>query len=176
MKILGVDMTDYNILQESEEKYKTIKDILCFSPFIVFKWSYSENKLTTTFVSENISQLGYNFEYFNNNGKFFDLIHKDDLTDILNEFKFCYENKKNLKQEFRFFDEIQKDYIWVENRLWIKYNESGEFLYFYGIIHNITEHKIAQKTLIENEIKYQMLVNNSPTGILFINITEILLM
>ncbi len=163
-------MTDLDILQNSEDKYKTIKDILCFSPFIVFKWNYFDNNIITVFVSENINQFGYNFEYFNNNGIFFDLIHKDDLINVLNDFKYCFNNKKNLKQEFRFFDETKKDYIWVENRLWIKYNESGEFLYFYGIIHNITEHKIAQKTLIENEIKYQMLVNNSPTGILFINI------
>ncbi|WP_370572400.1 PAS domain S-box protein, partial [Methanomethylovorans sp.] len=137
-------------LEHSNQIKEEMERVVNNSPVIVFKWK-PEKDWPVSFVSENVSQLGYTVEDFTSGRiKYLDILYPGDLErfhPMLEEYKNVHSDQFN--QEYRIFTK-SKDIRWVDERTFIRMEQSGEIL-LQGIILDITERKKAQETLLRAE-------------------------
>jgi PAS domain S-box-containing protein len=137
-------------LEHSNQIKEEMERVVNNSPVIVFKWK-PEKDWPVSFVSENVSQLGYTVEDFTSGRiKYLDILYPGDLQrfhPMLEEYKNVHSDQFN--QEYRIFTK-SKDVRWVDERTFIQRDQSGE-ISLQGIILDITERKKAQEALLRAE-------------------------
>ncbi|WP_370575901.1 PAS domain S-box protein [Methanomethylovorans sp.] len=137
-------------LEHSNQLKEEMERVVNNSPVIVFKWK-PEKDWPVSFVSENVSQLGYSVEDFTSGRiKYLDILYPGDIE----RFHPMHEEYKNVhsdqfNQEYRIFTK-SKDIRWVDERTFIQKEPSGKII-LQGIILDITERKKAQETLLRAE-------------------------
>lgn len=143
---------------------KEAYDIIERSKVIIFKWTLKLD-IPTAFVSENISQFGYEPEDFYT-GKFKDyweFIHEDDRERVMNDLYYARKNKDDSTEfvhenEYRI---VTKDgeVRWVCESVIHELEE--DIMYERGLLRDITEKKTSQIKLKESEARYKNIFDNT---------------
>lgn len=133
------------------EVQKVLWTVINNSPAIVFLWR-NEDKWPADFVSENISQLGYEVEDFTSQRVLYgDIVHQDDIKNVTEQLARCVENKcDGFKMEYRIFTK-EGELRWVDERTFIQRDEEGRATYLQGVVIDITERKLAEEALARAE-------------------------
>ncbi|MGX9756041.1 diguanylate cyclase domain-containing protein [Clostridioides difficile] len=153
--------------KEKKSKEKLVKANLEISsltnniPGGVFKCSVGE-KYEFVFLSDGFIDL---FEYtreeiksmFNNN--FYDVIYKDDIDRVKNEFALQILESKVVEIEYRMITK-SKNFVWVVNKCEL-IKDSDEKEYFYCVLVDITDLKRAEEELKINEERLRIALSKT---------------
>lgn len=152
-----------DIVERSEEKYRSlVKNI----PDITWTADSSGN---SAFVSPNVSGVfGYSPEELYRAGAslWFDSIHADDRERVRGAFEALFTEGKRFDAEYR----IQRkdgEWVWFHNRATGTYIESG-IAYADGVVTDVSARKRAEAALLESEMKFKSLAEESLVGIYII--------
>lgn len=140
-----------DVLQESNRLKEEMEKIIENSPAIVFKWR-AENDWPIEFVSKNITQFGYSRDdLMIHETRYASMVHPDDLKRVENELD------TNIKKghgefniEYRILTKSGKE-RWVDERTFIRRDESGNAVLLQGIVVDIDERKRAEEKLLKVE-------------------------
>lgn len=151
-------MPETCIFRESEEALKIALEVqkvlwtvINNSPAIVFLWR-NEDKWPADFVSENISQFGYEVEDFTSGRILYgDIVHDKDIKNVTEQLARCIEDKcDGFKMEYRIFTK-EGELRWVDERTFIQRDEESRAIYLQGVVIDITERKLAEEALARAE-------------------------
>lgn len=151
-------MPENCIFRESEEALKIALEVqkvlwtvINNSPAIVFLWR-NEDKWPADFVSENISQFGYEVEDFTSGRILYgDIVHEKDIKNVTEQLARCIEDKcDGFKMEYRIFTK-GGELRWVDERTFIQRDEESRAIYLQGVVIDITERKLAEEALARAE-------------------------
>lgn len=148
----------YSMFRESEEALKIALEVqkvlwivINNSPAVVFLWQNKE-KWPADFVSENVSQFGYEVEDFTSGRILYgDIVHKKDIQNVKEQLDRCIEGKsQEFKMEYRICTK-EGELRWVDERTFIQRDAEGRATFFQGVVIDITERKIAEEALEKAE-------------------------
>ncbi|KKG08504.1 histidine kinase dimerization/phosphoacceptor domain -containing protein [Methanosarcina sp. 2.H.A.1B.4] len=143
-----------SMFRESEEALKIALEVqkvfwtvINNSPAVVFLWR-NEEKWPADFVSENVSQFGYEVEDFTSGRILYgDIVHKEDLNNVQEQLDSCVEdNCEGFKMEYRICTK-EGELRWVDERTFIQRDAEGRATHFQGVVIDITERKVAEEAL-----------------------------
>ena len=145
-----VDVTESKLvedaLRESDDKYHLLVEN---APNVLWK---TNEKGHTVFISSNIKEVfGFTPEdIYTDSDKWFGRIHHDDLHKVETAFQELFSKNKKFNVEYRIKRKDGK-WIWLNDISSVVHEEKGE-RYAYGVFTDITERKLAEKSLhIANE-------------------------
>ncbi|WP_348822488.1 PAS domain S-box protein [Flavobacterium aestuarii] len=153
-----------SIIEESEERFRLLANNI---PGTVYLSNYDE-KYTKIYLNDEIEKLtGYPKSDFLENKIFFiDLIHPDDIENVLQKNKEALEQKKAVHVVYRIIHK-NGSIVWVEE-FGDSILKNGEIAFMEGIFIDITEKKknesiVKEKELAEaaNKAKSEFLANMS---------------
>lgn len=161
--ILELEQKTKNI----EERQYFIESVLDTEPGTVYIYDLKENR--NVFVNRDwLVNYGYSTEETQNDENLLaKVIHPDDLPRILehhDQFRNAKHDSGRLEIDYRI---RRKDgtWRWVHSRDTIfTRNDEGQVTQILGILHDITENKLAQDALRESEKKYRELFENMTSG------------
>jgi PAS domain S-box-containing protein len=147
-------ITDISIKKQAEIELRETRDLVkTLISNLVGAVSRCRNDefFTTIFYSEKILEItGYHADDFidNKNINFTDITHPEDIEMVRKNIGDCVKNKKPYSIEFRI---IHKNghVVWISENGRPIYDNEGNLLYLDGITTEITEKKIAERSLIE---------------------------
>ncbi|MDG6244090.1 MAG: PAS domain S-box protein [Methanolobus sp.] len=126
-------------LLELIEVQKVLETVIKSSPAVVFFWRPDEG-WKVDFVSENISQFGYDATVFISGELLYgDIVHPSDMERLTMEYD-TFSGNDNLSFEYRILTK-SGEIRWVDERSVIKRDHEGNVHYIQGIIVDITERK-----------------------------------
>ncbi|HEV7231819.1 MAG TPA: PAS domain S-box protein [Bacteroidia bacterium] len=130
---------------------------------VVYYMDFSGEDRKLRFVSNNVEEIvGFTPEEFGNyTGDFIEHIHPDDIVHLKALQRKAQEEMKTAVYNYRFRHKKTGKYIWVEERVFPKYDAKGRYIANFGVTRNITEIKEAELSLKENEEKFRMLAENA---------------
>ncbi len=127
-------------LLELIEVLKIMESVIKSSPAIIFFWR-PEDDWPVEFVSENISQFGYNAEDFISGRLHYgSMVHPSDIKRLSTETELWSRDIENLSYEYRILTSTG-EVRWVDERSVIKRDIDGNVEYVQGIVVDITERK-----------------------------------
>lgn len=136
------------------------------SPAMVFVWREDEG-WPVDFVSENVSQLGYDPDDFTS-GKlhYIDILHPDDAKMVMSE-ALRHVNKKDTSFDLRYRILTRTGEVrWVDERTSVHYDESGTIRFYHGIVVDITEQRVGDMALLDGALEMkstlESVINSSP--------------
>lgn len=89
------------------------------SNMVLMRIRLNSSGASTSFISDNISLLGYSKkEFYKNNLSLFDIIHKNDLERVLSRFR--YSNTTTITSEIYRIRNLHNEYIWVKDNVIMK--------------------------------------------------------
>lgn len=147
-----------SMFRESEEALKIALEVqkvlwtvINNSPAVVFLWR-NEDKWPADFVSENVSQFGYEVEDFTSGRILYgDIVCKEDLKNVREKLDRCVENKcESFRMEYRVCTK-EGELRWVDERTFIQRDAQGRATHFQGVVIDITERKVAEEALVRAE-------------------------
>lgn len=152
------DVTERMLL---EERSKMARLIIENSPTVLFRWSMDDS-FPVEFVSENISQFGYDAaDFLERRINYADIIIKDDLERIRAEVKQYHQDEVLLySQTYRIYNK-SGEIRWVEDRTMVERNDQDDATFHQGLITDITDRVNAQLALENSEKRFRSMVQNS---------------
>lgn len=147
-----------SMFRESEEALKIALEVqkvlwivINNSPAVVFLWRNKE-KWPADFVSENVSQFGYEVEDFTSGRILYgDIVHKEDIQNVKEQLDRCIEDKsQEFKMEYRICTK-GGELRWVDERTFIQRDTEDRTTHFQGVVIDITERKVAEEALAKAE-------------------------
>jgi len=151
---------------EASEKRTELERIVNRSPAIAFVQRVPFDGLVE-FVSDNVSQLGYIPNDFYSGAVSFDkdLVHPDDLEEIISELNRQIQNDSNsFYQEFRALTS-SGEVRWLASSVWIGRDEDGVVTNVEGIALDITDRKKMEMALAESERRFREMADALPQPI-----------
>ncbi|MCC4771926.1 PAS domain-containing protein [Methanosarcina sp. DH2] len=138
-------------LEIALEVQKVLWTVINNSPAVVFLWQ-NEEKWPADFVSENISQFGYEVEDFTSGRILYgDIVHIEDIKNVTEQLTRCIDdNCEGFKMEYRIFTK-GGELRWVDERTFIQRNAEGRATHLQGVVIDITERKAAEEALARAE-------------------------
>jgi PAS domain S-box-containing protein len=130
---------------------------------VVYYMDFSGEDRKLRFVSNNVEEIvGFTPEEFSRyTGDFLEYIHPDDIVQLKALQHKAQVEMKTAVYNYRFRHKKTGKYIWVEERVFPKYDAEGKYIANFGVTRNITEIKEAELSLKENEEKFRMLAENA---------------
>jgi PAS domain S-box-containing protein len=175
-RIKGYMGVAQNITQkkQQEENQQTAETIIANSPSVLFKWLPNIER-NILYVSTNVSQvLGYTSVELTKEGfSYNSLVSSEDEANLSDKILTATSNRTNqIVSEYR-IKHKNNNWIWVEERTFIKRNDDGEITFFEGIVTDITARKLAENKLLDSELRYELAVKSTAAGVWeWINIEE----
>lgn len=132
-----------------------------------WEWFIKDKRLIWSDMTYNIFGVNKNIQKVTID-MFFDIVHPDDSERIIKELELAHQNKeKEHKTEYRIIK--NNEIVWIEETSEIIYNQDGSLYKMIGIMHDITDKKIAEQDLINaiksaeeaNKLKSEFLANVS---------------
>jgi PAS domain S-box-containing protein len=141
----GWDITERKLAEKSLQE---LDFVIRHSPAIVFVWR-AEKGWPVHYVSDNIEQFGYTAEDFlSGNVIYTNIIHPDDLTRVVAEVArySSEEGREEFNQEYRIL-KADQTFCWIDDRTWIRRDDTGLITHYQGIIFDINERKQAEEAV-----------------------------
>ncbi|WP_406655949.1 PAS domain-containing protein [Methanolobus sp. ZRKC2] len=132
-----------DLLIETLKMRRVLESVMSSSPAVVFLWK-AEKDWPVEFVSENISQFGYDVKDFLTGKLIYgDIIHPSDLERVRQEVaRASKEGFSDFSQEYRVLTK-SGEVRWVDERTMLHYDIHGKVDYLQGIVVDVTERKQA---------------------------------
>ncbi|MGD8558180.1 MAG: PAS domain S-box protein [Gammaproteobacteria bacterium] len=149
-------------LASSEERFRAMVENV---PGVSYRCQCDEH-CTMHFISTQIAQLsGYPYtDFINNNVRSYaSLIHPEDRERVRKEVYASVKAKQALTIEYRILH-ANGDVKWVFEKGQGIYDPDGNVMSVDGVILDITDHKRAERALLESERKYRQLFENMTSG------------
>jgi PAS domain S-box-containing protein/putative nucleotidyltransferase with HDIG domain len=152
-------------LKAAEVGYQALVEQI---PAIIYVDS-AKKKGRTLYISPQITTiLGYSAEEWSANNLFWEnSIVPEDRKQVLREYTRTFINGEPFRMEYRLVTH-EGDIVWVRDEAELVREESGQPLFWRGIMLNITERKQAELALEESETKYRNVVERANDGIAII--------
>jgi len=157
--IITTDITEQKIaeqaLRDSELKFRS----LVFNiPGMVYR-AFADWSAEIISGSEEI--CGYTVKELNTKReKWLEVIHPEDREKVFREGAELIKKKMHLAQKYRIITK-EGDIRWVEDIKTSHFSDQGEFEAIDGIVLNITQRQLAEKTLKDNEKRFRALFEGS---------------
>jgi len=147
--------------KKAEQKLLFANLVLEDSPAVLFRWR-ADKGWPVEYVSNNIRQFGYSpNELISGDIPYSNIIYADDLERVKKEVEEYSSNRiDNFRQEYRI---ITKDgrICWTDDRTQVERDDDGKIIFYRGITLDITETKLAQVSLKENEERLRLALNSA---------------
>ncbi|MFW5987684.1 MAG: PAS domain-containing protein [Methanohalophilus sp.] len=158
MDITSRKMEEKKIIDGALGMKKALETVINSSPVIVFLWR-AEDDWPVEFVSENITQFGYEVEEFTSDNLVYgDIVHPDDIEKVRQGMARCVaEGNRQFSKEYRILTK-DGDVRWVDERTKIQHSDTGDVTYLQGIIFDITERKNVENALFLEEKRHEALL------------------
>lgn len=163
--------------KELAESRDQLNDLLSNIDDIVYNISFSKDgNKTIEYVSPQIATLsGYTVDEFKeqiHSGEVVNNFHPDDLEYVRRTVKSVYEKKVPISMTYRYFSKTTQDYMWLEEKMFPKLDESGNHVGNMGIIRDFSERKLYENTLKRNQDRLSMILNNIDEMVYNISLDE----
>ncbi len=126
-----------------------LEQIVKRSPSIAFRFRIAPG-WPIEYVSENVSELGYNAsDFYSGRVKLVDVIHSDDREMVAKKLRDVSKTKgveKEFNQEYRIITG-SGSICWLDERMWVVTNDKGDITHYEGIVIDITKRKLAEEKL-----------------------------
>ena len=139
------------------------------SPAVIFTVNPNEN-FRIVYISENISQFGYQAEELIQSGKsILEIIHPDDVS-ILVKYHQETESSRGVEAFSGEYRVRKKDgtYRWVEDKTTEIVDSEGNILLHEGLLQDITERKRSREEILRSQERYRVLASNIPLTSVFL--------
>jgi PAS domain S-box-containing protein len=144
MLMMSMDIDNRMKLTKELRNVELLTD---FGRIVVFRW-LNDEKLTVKFVSNSINTYGYNASDFTNgNIEYFNLVHKDDITNLKMVLKKAIENDVDSFTNIHRVIDNSKNIKWVYNRTILIKDDFGKVTSLYGYLNDITKMKLNEEEL-----------------------------
>ena len=160
-----------NTVDKLEQKKRELEDeqkIFFRGPVIMIQWPLHGAE-PLKYISANVKEiLGYDAADFMSGEILYPtLIHSEDQSGLEKQIQEILDSGEDTMfiQPYR----LQKrngDYIWVQDYAYIRRDQAGIPTDIVGYIYDVTETQEYQRQTADSELRYRGLVENSPTGIL----------
>lgn len=150
------------VLQKQEALAKRAKMVVENSPAVLFTIDPNDN-FKILYISENISQFGYRAQDLIGKVNILDLIHPDDVEDLM-DFHLKAEFEKGIPAysgEYR-IRKSNGEYRWVEDKSRELLDQEGKVVLHEGILQDVTERKKAREEILRSQERYRVLAANIP--------------
>ena len=154
---------------ESQKLSDRVRLIVENSPAVIFRVD-PRKEFPILYVSDNISQFGYNaIDFVKSKVSFLDLLHPKD-SKRLKQFILENPNGKGIPSfsgEYR-VKKPDGTYAWVEDKTRNVYDEEGKIVYHEGLFQDITDRKNLEIFKEERDKQYRVLASNIPGTNIFL--------
>lgn len=156
-------------LRQAREAMGVAKLIVENSPAVLFRRKADEDA-TLVYVSDNISQWGYEAQDFLDERKRFrDIIHEADFERMGEEIREFKEREvEEYTQEYRIVT-ADGDVRWVSDATSVTRDEEGNALFNQGVLMDITRRKQAEEALVRSEFKFRRTIEGAGEGYLLLD-------
>jgi len=139
-----------SVRKETEKGLKEAYNIINRSPVVLFLWK-NEEGWPVEFVSDNVQKLfGYTeAEFISGRVSYVESIHPEDQNRVTEEIINYSKEKGIIEFDHKPYRIVTKDgkVNWVDDRTKIRRDEKGRITHYQGIIVDITNRKIAEDKL-----------------------------
>ena len=149
----AVDITERQraeeALREAHERRAELERILDRSPVVVFLWRAAEG-WPVEFVSETVRQFGYKpDDFYSGATPYSSIVHPDDIERVAEEVtRHSREGVAAYTQEYRILT-ASGETRWIDDRTWVRRDETGRITHYQGIVLDITDRKQAELALVK---------------------------
>jgi len=156
-------------LKEARERMGLANMIVENSPAVLFRREASEDA-KLVYVSENISQWGYDAEAFlRSEIRFRDIVLPEDVDHLTAEIeKFREQDVEEYTQEYRILTR-DGEIRWVRDETSVSRDENGERLFNQGVLMDITQRKEMEEALARSEFKFRNTIESAGEGYLLLD-------
>ena len=152
-------------LQEARDVLTGLELIINQSPAVVILIR-NEEGWPVEYITDNIRQFGYEpSDFYSHILKFADLIHPDDLKEVITEsYLKCQNGTNEFVQEYRIISKLGA-HRWINISTWVKRDRDNNITHFQGIILDITERRETEEKLKESDEKFRKITEQSLFGV-----------
>ncbi|MBP1910704.1 PAS domain S-box protein [Methanolobus bombayensis] len=156
------------LLLEREEEYENIISSL---KSIIWKAKFDpQGNVLETYVSKSLDDVtGFSKGTIGNDwNTYFTHIHEEDLSEVQKKLKLGFENPGTpISVDYRVVSDNGK-IVWMNSLGSAKLLEDGNYL-MSGTTTNVTDRKLAENKVIENEEKLKLLIEHSPVALIMLD-------
>jgi len=166
-----------NILERKEtedlllEREKEYEDIISSLKSIIWKAKFDpQGNVLETYVSKPLDDvMGFTEGTVGNNwNTYFEHIHEKDLPEVHKKLKHGFENPGiPISADYRVISDNGK-VVWMNSLGSAQLLEDGNYL-MSGTTTNVTDRKLAENKVVENEEKLRLLIEHSPAALLMLD-------
>ncbi len=99
-------------------------------------------------------------------------VHPDDLQSCLIIYKTAFDRQEKFSMEYR-IRHADGSYRWIQNNGSPRYNSAGEFIGYIGHCLDITEHKLNEQKIVDNEKLLTNIIENIPITLIIKDINTL---
>ena len=166
--VIRIYPTEKIVEGETEKRLSTILESI---NEIVYNISISDDgSRIIEYISPQIKNIfGFTDEEYTSTSAstFIEHYHPDDLKNIQKLSEEMRATGKVLSVVYRFRPKGKEEYIWVEEKIFPKYDEDGKHLANFGLIRDVTSRILAEQRLKDSEERWRLLSEAALEGILF---------
>ena len=159
-------------LQARQRTLEHLSQTINRSPVVAISWSTTPG-WPVTFVSDNVSQWGYDRATFMRGDlRYEDLVHPDDLPRINAEIAAFYDQALDSYDQRYRLRAADGRWLWIDDHTWIDRAPDGQLQSVHGMLTDVTErHALQQIARIERDL-LENLARGLPLKTLLTQLTD----
>jgi PAS domain S-box-containing protein len=151
------------------DKEQTLSTVLNNINYLTYSSELINGELKLNYISPQVEKiLGFTKEEFTKEVESSSLInfyHPEDVPKINAVLKEILSTKKGLTLHYRFKHKLNKNYIWLEESVFPRYDENGERIGNFGILKDISDRVLSENSIKESEQRFKLLSEVAIEGI-----------